>query len=135
MIFVDTSALTALLLPDDKNHSCAVRWVKESCAQEKITTDYIVDELYTVLLSRTKNKSWTIDIINKFRSSNWINNLIFVTQSDFALSEQLFLTVKDKGWSFTDCTCKIVMQRLNISEAFAFDEHFKQFGSVTVLPI
>jgi len=27
-----------------------------------------------------------------------------------------------------------VMKRLNINEAFAFNEHFRQFGFVNVLP-
>jgi predicted nucleic acid-binding protein len=40
----------------------------------------------------------------------------------------------DKGWSFTDCTSRIVMERMKISTAFAVDHHFRQFGTVTVLP-
>ena len=39
-----------------------------------------------------------------------------------------------KGWSFTDCTSKVIMERLNISTAFSFDEHFEQFGSVIRVP-
>jgi len=37
---------------------------------------------------------------------------------------------KDKDWSFTDCTSKVVMERLGIREAFAFDHHFDQMGFV-----
>jgi predicted nucleic acid-binding protein len=38
------------------------------------------------------------------------------------------------GWSFTDCTSKIVIDDLGIRKAAALDEHFRQFGNVTVVP-
>jgi uncharacterized protein len=46
----------------------------------------------------------------------------------------VFKTFSDKGWSFTDCTSRVLMERLGIAQAFAFDEHFRQFGTVTVVP-
>jgi predicted nucleic acid-binding protein len=38
------------------------------------------------------------------------------------------------GWSFTDCTSKIVIDDLGIRTAAALDDHFQQFGNVTVVP-
>jgi len=38
------------------------------------------------------------------------------------------------GWSFTDCTSKIVIDDLGITTAVALDDHFRQFGSVIVAP-
>ena len=46
----------------------------------------------------------------------------------------IFQKYADKEWSFTDCTSKVVMERLQISKAFAFDQHFRQFGNVVVVP-
>lgn len=135
MVFADTSALAALLIPSDKNHTKALEWMKSNPEEEVITTDYVIDELFTVLLSRTKNKVWVIDTINKFRATKWISQMIFVTQEDFFRAEQLFLAYDDKGWSFTDCTTKVVMEKIQITQAFAFDPHFNQFGSVTVVPL
>lgn len=40
----------------------------------------------------------------------------------------------DKEWSCTDCSSKVVMERLGITRAFAFDQHLRQFGSITVVP-
>jgi len=37
---------------------------------------------------------------------------------------------RDKWWSFTDCTSKVVMDRLGLYEAFTFDKHFEQMGFV-----
>ena len=135
MIFADTTALAALLLPPDANHKRARAWIEQNSQQQILTTDYIIDELYTILLARSKSKSWTIDAVSRFQSSKWISELVFITREDFYQAEQIFLAYEDKGWSFTDCTCKIVITRLGIPQAFTFDEHFTQFGSLSVVPI
>ncbi len=46
----------------------------------------------------------------------------------------VFSGFRDKRWSFTDCTSRVVMARLNVKVACAFDEHFRQFGTVIVVP-
>jgi predicted nucleic acid-binding protein len=45
-----------------------------------------------------------------------------------------FKDFDDKDWSFTDCTSKVVIEQRRISQAFAFDHHFNQFGTVQVVP-
>jgi predicted nucleic acid-binding protein len=47
---------------------------------------------------------------------------------------QTFQRFADKDWSFTDCTSKVLVERLGVTRAFAFDQHFRQFGTVTVYP-
>lgn len=47
------------------------------------------------------------------------------------MSESVF---HDKRWSFTDCTSKVVMEEVGCRTAIAFDEHFRQFGTVAVEP-
>jgi predicted nucleic acid-binding protein len=39
-------------------------------------------------------------------------------------------TLSDKNWSFTDCSSKVVIQKLRLTQAFAFDHHFHQYGSL-----
>ena len=46
----------------------------------------------------------------------------------------VFASHKDKGWSFTDCVSRAVIDRLGIVTACAFDVHFRQFGSLNVVP-
>ena len=46
----------------------------------------------------------------------------------------LFSTYRDNAWRFTDCTDYVLTGRLGISEAFAFDAHFRKFGTVVVVP-
>jgi uncharacterized protein len=47
---------------------------------------------------------------------------------------QTFLRFSDKEWSFTDCTSKVVIETLGLGTAFSFDHHFRQFGTVVVVP-
>lgn len=57
-----------------------------------------------------------------------------VKVEDFEAAWELFYGFRDKDWSFTDCVSFIVMERLGISSAFAFDDHFRQYGRFTVVP-
>ena len=58
--------------------------------------------------------------------------MIFVDKLQPAF--EIFRKFEDKRWSFTDCVSRVVMEELKISTAFAFDDHFRQFGMVTVVP-
>lgn len=57
-----------------------------------------------------------------------------IEEQDFLQAWELFRRYDDKAWSFTDCTSRVIMERLGIQRAFAFDDHFRQFGTVTVVP-
>ena len=41
---------------------------------------------------------------------------------------EIFQNYQDKEFSFIDCTSFAYMKAINIKKAFAFDDHFKQFG-------
>ncbi|HEX9987631.1 MAG TPA: hypothetical protein VGE45_04035, partial [Chloroflexia bacterium] len=58
----------------------------------------------------------------------------YLIEEDILTAWQVFRTYADKEWSFTDCTSKVVIEKLGITHAFAFDQHFRQFGTVAVVP-
>ena len=60
--------------------------------------------------------------------------IILVAEEDIHEAWDIFQRYNDKGGKFTDCTSKAVIDRLGIETAFAFDQHFRQFGSVKVVP-
>ncbi|MEP6669176.1 MAG: twitching motility protein PilT [Chthoniobacter sp.] len=66
--------------------------------------------------------------------SGEIATLHYLTEADILEAWRVFGRFSDKEWSFTDCTSKVLMERLGITRAFAFDEHFRQFGTLTVFP-
>jgi hypothetical protein len=57
-----------------------------------------------------------------------------LVKPDIQQTWSVFRRFSDKNWSFTDCSSKIVMEQFQISTAFVFDHHFRQFGSVQVVP-
>jgi predicted nucleic acid-binding protein len=63
-----------------------------------------------------------------------IAQVAWVLPSDIQQAWHIFQRYHDKGWSFTDCVSRVMMERLGIQQAFAFDDHFRQFGTVTVVP-
>lgn len=130
MIFADTSALFALFSPNDEWHDSAVNWFKSN-RTKLILTDYIVDELLTLAISRG-NKEFALKISKGLRNLASVEK---VTEEDFYSAWKIFDAFQDKNWSLTDCTSYVFMERYDIKKAFAFDLHFDQFGSVLREPI
>jgi len=130
-VFVDTSAWYALYVPDDENHAAAWDWYRENQAP-LVVTDYIVDEILTLLRRRGETRRAVRAGRLLLESPAIIVER--VSLADFDEAWQVFQRFGDKAWSFTDCTSRVVMQRLEIETALAFDEHFRQFGTVGVVP-
>lgn len=125
MIFADTSGLFALFNPKDDNHNAALEWFK-IMRPKLIFTDYIVDELLALALSRG-NKEFALTISKRVRALAGIKK---ITEEDFYKAWEVFDKYQDKDWSLTDCTSYIFTGRSGIKKAFAFDPHFDQFGHV-----
>ncbi len=61
-----------------------------------------------------------------------IAELHIVTAHQFHRAWGLFQQRASAGWSFTDCTSKVVMDDLGITGAVSLDIHFRQFGVIVV---
>ncbi len=131
MIFADTGGWFSVTVPGDKHHSAAARWMTER-TQPLITTDYVIDETLTLLKARGQNRR-ALTLGQQF-FDGLLTAIYYLTEDDIRVSWQVFTRYADKGWSFTDCTSKVIMEKLEITEAFAFDHHFRQFGTVTIVP-
>ncbi len=131
MILVDTSAWFASLVPSDINYPASTLWMRQN-TEPLLITDYILDETLTLLRVRGHN-SRAIALGEALFMSE-IATLYYLTQEDILLTWRVFKQFSDKGWSFTDCGSKVVMEKLGINQAFSFDHHFRQFGSIIVFP-
>ncbi len=130
MIFVDTGAWFALSVPTDPDHRAAVDFMAAS-RDRLVTSDFIYDELLTLFRHRGEFE----------RARDWVRQikagkceLVAVQRSDIDLATEVFFHFHDKGWSFTDCVSRVLMERLRVVRAFSFDQHFRQFGTVAVVP-
>lgn len=131
MIFVDTGAWFARFVPSDPDHTAARNWFARN-TEPLLTTDYIVDELLTLFKVRGEYRR-AVEVGPPLLGGE-VCNLEWVTQSDVVGAWDVFSTYQDKGWSFTDCVSRVVMERLKITTAVAFDMHFHQFGRIVVVP-
>ena len=131
MIFVDTNAWYALVVPSDPNQAAATAWLKGN-RLPLLTTDYVVDEILTLLKMRGHFQR-AFALGEEFFQAR--RSLVHhISEADVEAAWQTFHRFQDKDLSFTDCASKIVMEKLGVTTAFAFDRHFRQFGSVAVVP-
>lgn len=131
MIFVDTGAWFAAFVPNDPDYPAANQWL-DANNESLITTDYVIDELFTLL--KVRGEYARAEQLGGVLLREDIAKIHWVTPDDVLAAWDVFQRFRDKAWSFTDCVSRSVMERLKIETAFAFDEHFRQFGTVRVVP-
>jgi len=131
MIFVDTGAWYAYSDKRDADHAKAVAWYDVN-DEYLLTTDFVIDELLTLLRARDRRNT-SIDLGVKMFAEE-LAQVVYLTQDQINRAWEVYRKFADKEWSFTDCTSKVVMEDLQITTAFTFDHHFRQFGNITVVP-
>jgi predicted nucleic acid-binding protein len=131
MIFTDTGGWYGMSVPEDPNHLAALGWSRLN-RQPLVTTDYVVDETLTLLRARGHSAA-ALALGRQFFDGS-LATICYLTEADIRAAWQVFMRYTDKEWSFTDCTSKVIMEKLDITEAFAFDHHFRQFGTIKVVP-
>jgi hypothetical protein len=129
-VLVDTSAWFAINNPSDKYAPQASTYLLSD--PQLITTNFIIDETITLTLNRSGYAS-ALKVGNKLWSGK-LATIIYLTEADQRAAWDLFKRYDDKKFSFTDCTSFAVMLRLGLTEAFTFDQDFKQSGLFTIAP-
>lgn len=131
MIFVDTGAWFAAFVPNDPDHAPAGAWLAGNI-EPLVTTDYVVDELLTLM--KMRGEYGRAVPVGESLLDETIARLEWVSPADVRAAWGIYRNFRDKGWSFTDCVSRVIMERLDVRAAFAFDDHFRQFGTVMVVP-
>lgn len=134
MILADSSAWYALRDNRERWHPAAVDLfasVNRGELGRILTTDYVLDETYTLL-------RWRLGIgptraLRDLLSASSNVQLVRVSERDFDHAVELMLGHADTRWSLTDCTSFVVMRELPIGMVFTFDHNFAEAG-FRVLP-
>ena len=128
-IVVDTSALCALVDRDDRYHHAVEIFLNENAAQIMLlVTDYVLDETLTWVKSRFGSRS-ALKLGRRLRSSNFCA-FVKLTAEDEEATWRVFEKYDDKDWSYTDCSCLALMQRVGIHETLSTDHHFDQMDVI-----
>lgn len=125
-VFVDTSALLALLNVKDENHSRASHAFEtlRSRRSPLLATSYVLVEAYALVGRRLG-----VDAVRDFRADFaplldivWVDEVLHNSGLDLLLDRQ------KRALSLVDAVSFVTMQQRDMTEAFAFDPHFQQEG-------
>ncbi len=130
-VFVDSSAYLALLDEDDEHHVEAEQ-ITAQLARARyrlFTTNVLLIEAHALILS-----SLGIIVAGRFLRdvARGATTIVRVRASDESRAQAILFRYTDKGFSFADAISFVVMERLQIRNAFTFDRHFARYGFVAV---
>jgi len=127
-VFVDTSALLAVLDGDDKHHRKARDVWAQLISEEEtlVCSNYILVETFALVQNRLGLQAARVlqeDILPMI-TVEWVD------EAAHRAGVTGVLTAMRKKLSLVDCISFDVMRRLGIKKAFTFDAHFKEQGFV-----
>ena len=125
-VFVDTSALLAVMNADDRFHESARQTWSSLLgrAEDLLSTNYVLLECFALVQHRlgiAAVRTLAEDVLPVLRV-HW------VTPEEHQASTSALLTAGRRDLSLVDCVSFETMRRLGILEAFAFDKHFTEQG-------
>jgi len=135
MIFIDTSAFLAIENQRDTYHSRAISF-RDHCLKKGdgfLTTDYVLDETYTIIRLRATHAT-AVQFGEVVRKSRLIR-VEHLTPEILEEAWHIFKQYSDHMFSYTDCTSFAIMERLRLDTAFTFDADFQEYGQFLVKPL
>ena len=131
-VFVDTGGFYASLNRRDAYHREAVRLFRRAQREHwfLFTTNFVLAESHALILARMgRDRAWGFLQAIVTRSTN----VIRAEEADERRARAIIEQFQDKEFSYCDAVSFAVMERLDIREAIAFDDHFRQYGQFTIL--
>jgi predicted nucleic acid-binding protein len=132
MILIDTGVLAAFANLKDDNHLLSIKIMDEIVKKTygtPIITDYVLDEVVTLLYVRTKSPEISLDIGTKIVKEKFGK---FIKLSDKIVEQtwETYQTLVFKGLSFTDCSLLMFGKSLSCDTIATFDGGFKGLMNV-----
>jgi uncharacterized protein len=131
-VFVDTSGFYAALNRRDAHHRDAARLFQQARREHwfLFTTNFVLAESHALILVRLgRTRAW--DFLRATVTGS--TNVIRAAEADERRARAIIEQYQDKDFSYCDAVSFAVMERLDIREGIAFDDHFRQYGAFTIL--
>lgn len=130
-VFIDTSALYAMLSADDLNHYAAVRCFEQlhDVHATLVSTNYIVLECAS-LIQRRRGFEHASTFLTKAAG---MLEMIWIAAEEHQQTVALWTAAKSRALSLVDCSSMAVMRTRGLHRIVAFDRQFAQAG-FEVLP-
>jgi predicted nucleic acid-binding protein len=129
-VFVDTSALLALLVADDEHHARAAASFEQLAreAAPLATTSYVLLETYALLGRRHGPAA-----VERFRASfALLLGVIWVDEDFHEAGLDRLAGGGGSGLSLVDAVSLVSMRRRRIERVFAFDPHLGRDGAEVI---
>jgi len=125
-VYVDTSALYAVLDADDNNHTAArENWIKLlERGEQLVCSNYVLVECFALVQHRlglAAVQALQEDVVP-------VLSVAWVDESLHTAGISALLTARRARLSLVDCTSFELMRRLGLRTAFTFDRHFHEQG-------
>ncbi|MBI5161631.1 MAG: type II toxin-antitoxin system VapC family toxin [Micrococcales bacterium] len=133
-VFVDSGGFFAYLVLEDAAHERAVKAFDrvQTEGSSLVATNAVLFETHALILSRARDGR---DLALRFLDSVLMGlcRVERVTRLDEQHALDLIRKQQDKAFSYCDALSFVVIERLGIEQAIAFDRHFRQYGRLTLL--
>lgn len=131
-VFVDTSGFYAALNRRDTHHRDAARLFQQARRERwfLFTTNFVLAESHALILVRL-GRARALDFLRATITGS--TNVIRAAEEDERRAREVIEQYQDKDFSYCDAVSFAVMERLDLQEAIAFDDHFRQYGAFTIL--
>lgn len=132
IVFVDTSALFALLDRADLNHASAAAVWRDLHERQAdlVCTNYVLVEALALIqhrLGMQAVRTFQDDLVP-------VLEVKWLTQESHEAGVAAFLTSASRRLSLVDCTSFETMRSMGIQAAFAYDQHFSEQGFTLLSP-
>jgi uncharacterized protein len=126
VLFVDTSFLVGFILTRDSAHSAARALGSRLLSEPLCTSELVLGETWTLVRKRAGHR----------RAMSWVDYVrgvpqIRVEPVDAAVTDEAWAWLRvhdERPYSFVDATSFVLMRKLRVTDALAFDGDFAAAG-------
>lgn len=124
-LFIDTNVICALYNPKDSLHAKAQNIKSLLTMYSPVVSNFVLLETCTILSQRV-SKEFAVSFGNRVRQKHTYS-IRWITQNLEDEVWNIFVSIKDKNFSYVDASTLTVIKKGKISHLLSFDTGFSAF--------
>jgi len=128
-IYIDAGAWIGLAVRRDAHHPAAQRFFEEHLADQFVTSNLVLAEIFTFCRYRRHNReARQIHALMQQTEQQGRLEVVWVTREIHESAWEIYDRYDDQAFSFTDCSSFVIARRENVDFVFGFDADFRIMG-------